>query len=71
MSISYVVGEHYCILSIPKRRAQQYGIEDPNEVKIETTEQGISIKSKNAGVASANTGGIGSAATKKDDFHDH
>jgi hypothetical protein len=56
MPITYIAGEHYCVLSIPKQKAQQYGIDNPSEVEIETTQQSIMIKSKNAGVRSASAG---------------
>jgi hypothetical protein len=52
MSIAYAAGNQYCILSIPKSKARQCGIDNPNEVEIQETRQGILIKKKNAGVSS-------------------
>jgi len=52
--ISYASGNQYCVLSIAKSQAVKCGIDDPNEVKIQVTRDGILIKKKCADVC-ANT----------------
>ena len=46
MSIAYAAGTQYCVLSIPKRKAQQCGIDNPKEVEIQETKNGILIRNK-------------------------
>ena len=49
MGISYVTGDQYCVLLIPKYKAQQLNIANSNEVTIKTTEHGIVIEKTVAG----------------------
>ena len=72
MSIAYAVGNQFCVLSIPKRKAEQCGINDPNEVEIQATSKGILIKRKDAASQGTSSSGIGLAEIKTpregDDF---
>jgi hypothetical protein len=48
-NIAYIAGNEYCVLSITKKQAQSYGIDNPDNVIIQATQQGILIKNKDAG----------------------
>jgi len=52
MPIVYIAGKEYCVLTIPKQKALQYQIDNPDEVVVRTTDNGIVVENKNAGVTS-------------------
>ena len=75
IKISYITGEQYCVLLIPKQKAEQLNIADSNEITIKTTDHGIAIeKEKPAGVSSTSSDKIlrlGSTNTKLgEEFYD-
>jgi hypothetical protein len=44
--VAYTSGQHFCTLSILKKQAEKFGIEDSKNVTIEGTKEGILIKRK-------------------------
>jgi hypothetical protein len=55
-NISYVAGNQYCILSITKREAQKYGIENSDNVEIKALQDGIVIKRKSTASTASTSG---------------
>ena len=54
-SPTYVTGEEYCILLIPRPKAEQLNIANSDNVTIRTTENGIAIEKASTGAASTST----------------
>lgn len=47
-NISCVSGSEYIFLAITKKKAQEYGIENPTDIEIKATNSGILINRKSA-----------------------
>jgi hypothetical protein len=48
LKISYVTGDQYCVLLIPRQKAEQLKIANSDEIIIKTTEHGIALEKETA-----------------------
>lgn len=48
VEISYVAGNQYCVLLIPRKKAEQLNIADSDKVNIRTIEHGIVLETEDS-----------------------